>query len=228
MEPFTIVGGLMAAGAGFLGQRSANKQNVKLARERMQFEDAQAQRQMDFQERMSSTAAQRSVADFKEAGLNPALAYGTTAATPSGASGSGAQATVSDAVDAGMSSAKSALALKQAMQLAREQHVADLRLKEATALKTLTEGATQEELGRLHRAQYVNIGQQTLFNSQLQPANLRRAISEAVLSELMQPTARGEAEFSQRLGAWRPALGSILTGARAAGEFTRLIPRVGR
>ncbi|AXH77703.1 MAG: DNA pilot protein [Microviridae sp.] len=91
----------IATGAlNYIGQQNTNVANAE-----------QAQKQMDFQASQTSTSYQRGVADMKAAGLNPMLAYSQGGA----ASGSGAQASMGNALGAGANSAQSAYLARQQM-----------------------------------------------------------------------------------------------------------------
>ena len=59
------------------------------AREAMNFEASEAEKLRQWETEMSNTAVKRRVKDLKEAGINPILAAGQSASTPTGASGSG-------------------------------------------------------------------------------------------------------------------------------------------
>lgn len=65
------------------------KSTLNSARDAMNFEAEEAQKNRDFQKVMSDTAYQRAVSDMTKAGLNPILALGSAASTPSGGQGSG-------------------------------------------------------------------------------------------------------------------------------------------
>lgn len=96
------IGGMIAGQQGAADQNAANS--------------AQAQRQMNFQERMSNTSWQRGMADMRAAGLNPIFAYKAGGASTL----QGAQATMVNESMAGVEGlskvSNSAMALNQHKQ----------------------------------------------------------------------------------------------------------------
>lgn len=96
-------GGLIATVAGGIIGALGSK-------EKQDFSASQAERQEQFQERMSSTAHQREVQDLEAAGLNPMLSlpnYGRGASTPEGARAEG-----ENVGQAGMQSAAQAASIE--------------------------------------------------------------------------------------------------------------------
>lgn len=213
MDP---LGAGVALGLGLLGaggQAATNRANAR-----------EAQRNRDFQERMSSTAVQRSVEDYRKAGLNPALAYERSASSPGGA-----QAVMGDVAGKGLSSALSA-----------KQTIEQLRIQRAEAAARVavasTEAAKNENTSALLGEQARSEAQRRSFEFLYHPSRLRQEVSRALLSEYSLPKSRvmsdvfGDISRVRRglledvprtAAAWMGAAGATARQAKSLLDFER-------
>lgn len=184
----TVIGGVSAVG-GIIGQERANRSNRDQARE-----------QMAFQERMSNTAAQRGRKDYEAAGLNPALAYGNAASSPSGASATfgNVAAGLGDGISNGLKAREQRALLAaqlQGMQISN-------RVAAIDGVNKMIE--QDQRIADTEGKQIANI-RGNMVNQQLgvmQPYQLRELIARTGLLEAQGPGAQNQAEAERMLGKW--------------------------
>lgn len=165
MLPALAAAGL-SAGASLLGGILSNKANR-----------AEAKRQMEFQERMSSTAHQREVADLRAAGLNPMLSAKLGGASSPG----GAMANIQDVLSLAVSSAKQgagiaqeAQAIEQSKAMTEQAHAAAAKLRSETLDQSLNTAYRVQQIEGARQGANLKFQQQL---TEAQRANLTKALA---------------------------------------------------
>lgn len=183
-----VGGSLLAGRSGAKGQQSANRDNIALAREQMAFQERMAHSAQDFSNRMSSTAVQRSMDDYRAAGLNPALAYENTASAPTGVTAGGSQARVENVA----ASALTARRIAQEMQATATSMTNQTRLADS-------ETRNKDASTKVSEAQARQIEQQTDFNRINQPHITRNLELQNLISQLGITGLENEQELEEKL-----------------------------
>nr|UXQ88102.1 MAG: DNA pilot protein [Microvirus sp.] len=199
-------GAVAGAGINFLGglfgsssARDINRQQIALSREQMQF-----------QERMSNTAYQRSAADLEKAGLNRILALGNSASTPSGSQppslkvpGDRIQAGIGNAVNSAMQLTKQKAEIANINQSTSESKTRQSAIPGQIANVAAATGLTTQQTQNA-KASLLAIEGQTAVSKQM----AKKLAAEADSAQTAAQRSQIEADLYEKLyaGDWGATL----------------------
>lgn len=146
-----FIGALIGGAASLLGGVLGNKASAKMQDDQQSFNAQEAQANRDFQERMSSSAHQRQIADLKAAGLNPILSGtgGMGSSSPAGSAATSGIAQQHDVVSPAVSSAMQAKRLEAELEVLHETAAE----KRANVFKTNEDAKAAEASAQNQRSQ---------------------------------------------------------------------------
>lgn len=175
-----IAGAVISGGLGFLGGERANSAS-----------QGAANRQMEFQERMSSTAYRRAMKDMKLAGLNPMLAYKQGGASSPG----GAMPDIVDSIGQGLQSAKQG-ALIGAEIANLKAATANTEAQEALNREAVNTQQVQQEQTRTNTALQLQQLSTEMHNTNRIASESHRSQYMAQQAMIGVATARAQAELT--------------------------------